>query len=67
LQIACQTVYAKSGESRDSMREDIPKDLLPFSARRVKGGRYVYSGRLEWIDMGPVNEVVNEALQKRKR
>jgi ABC-type Fe3+ transport system substrate-binding protein len=39
-QIAYQTVYAKSGESRDSMREDIPKDLLPFSVRRVKGGSY---------------------------
>jgi len=66
-QIAYQTVYAKLGESNESMREDIPKDLLPPSSRRVKGGKYIYSGRPEWIDMGPVNEVVNEALQKRKR
>jgi hypothetical protein len=60
-------VYAKSGESRDSMREDIPKDSLSPSSRRVKGGRYIYSGRPDWVDMGPVNEIVNEALQKRKR
>jgi hypothetical protein len=49
------------------MREDISKDPLPPSSRRVKGEKYIYSGRPEWIDMGPVNEVVNEALQKRKR
>src|SRR5262249_43326146 len=29
--------------------------------------RYIYSGRPEWVDMGPVNEVVNEALEKRRR
>ena len=45
----------------------VPKDLVPHSSRRVKGERYIYSGRPEWIDMGPVNEIVNEALQKRKR
>jgi len=66
-QIAYQTVYAKVGDARESMREDIPKDLVPPSSRRVKGGRYIYSGRPEWIDMGPVNEIVNEALQNRKR
>jgi ABC-type Fe3+ transport system substrate-binding protein len=66
-QIAYQTVYAKRSEANESMREDIPKDLLPPSSRRVKGGKYTYSGRPEWVDMGPVNEVVNEALQKRKR
>jgi hypothetical protein len=49
------------------MREDIPKDLVPPSSRRVKGGRYIYSGRPEWVDMGPVNEILNEALKKRKR
>ena len=65
-QIAYQAVYAKVGEARESMREDIPKELVPPSSRRVKGGRYIYSGRPEWIDMGPVNEIVNEALQKRK-
>ena len=45
----------------------VPKDLVPHSSRRVKGERYIYSGRPEWIDMGPVNEIVNEALQNRKR
>ena len=66
-QIAYQTVYAKAGDTRESMREDIPKELIPASSRRVKGGRYIYSGRPEWVDMGPVNEIVNEALQKRNR
>jgi hypothetical protein len=33
----------------------------------LRGERYIYSGRPEWIDMGPVNEIVNEALQNRKR
>jgi hypothetical protein len=55
------------GEANDSMRDGIPKDLLPPSSRRVKGGKYIYSGRSEWIDMGPVNEILNEALEKRKR
>ena len=66
-QIAYQTVYAKRDQANESMREDIPKDLIPASSRRVKGGRYIYSGRPEWVDMGPVNEIVNEALQKRSR
>ena len=35
-QIGYQTVYAKAGEARESMREDIPKDLIPASSRRVK-------------------------------
>ena len=41
----------------------VPKDLVPHSSRSVKGERYIYSGRPEWIDMGPVNEIFNEGLQ----
>ncbi len=61
-QNAYQTSFAQVGDIRQSMREDISKDVIPPAYRRVKGAKYIYSGRSEWIDMGPVNKVINEAL-----
>ena len=53
--------FASCLYSADNSIAAVPKNLVPYSSRRVKGERYIYSGRPERIDMGPVNEIVNEA------
>jgi hypothetical protein len=30
----------------------------------MKGVKYIYSGRPEWLDMGPVTKIIKEAQQK---
>lgn len=66
-QIAYQTTFARMGDIRQSMREDILKDVIPPTYRRVKGARYVYSGRPEWIDMAPVSRLIKEVLTEGKK
>jgi len=60
-QEAYQKVYASVGDIRQSMREDIPMDVIPPSQRRQKGVKYIYAGRPEWLDMAPVTKVIKEA------
>lgn len=62
-QIVYQSVMS-SGGVFESMREDIPKDVVPAGHRRAKGARYIYAGRPDWIDMTPVNKVISEAAGK---
>ena len=66
-QTAYQTIYAQLHDVRESMREDIPKDVIPAEFRRVKGAKYIYSGRPEWLDMKPVIKLVQEARQGGKK
>ncbi len=65
-QIAYQKAFAKIGDIRQSMREDIPKDVIPSAYRRVEGAKFLYSGQPEWIDMEPVMKLVNEVLGRVK-
>ena len=60
-----QKVYASVGDVRQSMREDISMDVIPASQRRQKGVRYIYAGRHDWLDMGPVTKVIKEAMAKK--
>lgn len=60
-----QIAYQTSGDIRDSMREDISKEIIPLDHRRIKGVKYIYSGRPDWVDMEPVNKIVSEVLGKR--
>jgi hypothetical protein len=60
-----QMAYQMSGDIRDSMREDISKEMIPLDHRRIKGVKYIYSGRPDWIDMETVNKIVSEVLGKR--
>lgn len=64
-QSAFQTNRAQAGSYAESMREDISKEVIPFAYRRVKGARYIYAGRPEWI-MGrdELSKVLNQALGK---
>lgn len=62
-----QKVYAQLHDVRQSMREDIPVDVIPPANRRQKGVRYIYSGRPEWLNMGPVSKLIKEAQQAAKK
>jgi iron(III) transport system substrate-binding protein len=61
-----QRAFAQQHDIRQSMREDISNEIIPPSHRRVKGVRYIYSGRPEWLDMGPVTKVIKEAQASKK-
>lgn len=66
-QTTFQNSYAEGGDFRESMREDIPKDVIPPSHRRAKGTNYIYSGRPEWIlGSAELRKLVNEALGMKK-
>jgi hypothetical protein len=49
------------------MREDISMDVIPPAYRRQKGVNYIYAGRPEWLDMGPVSRVIKEAQAAAKK
>jgi iron(III) transport system substrate-binding protein len=61
-----QKVYAQLHDVRQSMREDISMDVIPPNYRRIKGVKYIYSGRPEWLDMGAVTKVIKEARAGKK-
>jgi hypothetical protein len=48
------------------MREDISMEVIPANYRRQKGVNYIYAGRPEWLDMGPVSKLIKEAQQAAK-
>jgi iron(III) transport system substrate-binding protein len=59
-----QKVYAQLHDVRQSMREDISMEAIPPAYRRQKGVKYIYSGRPEWLDMGPVSKLIKEVQKK---
>ncbi len=61
-----QRAFAQQHDIRQSMREDISNEIIPPTHRRVKGVRYIYSGRPEWLEMGPVTKVIKEAQSAKK-
>jgi len=62
-----QRVYAQLHDVRQSMREDISMDVIPPAYRRQRDVKYIYAGRPDWLDMGPVTRVIKEAQQASKK
>jgi iron(III) transport system substrate-binding protein len=62
-----QKVFAQLHDVRQSMREDISMEVIPANYRRQKGVSYIYAGRPEWLDMGPVSKLIKQAQQAAKR
>jgi iron(III) transport system substrate-binding protein len=62
-----QKVFAQQHDIRQSMREDISMEVIPPTYRRMKGVKYIYSGRPEWLEMAPVTRVIREAQQAAKK
>ena len=61
-----QILYQRIEPEQDSLRIDIAKDDVPEYSRRVDGVNYVATERPEWMDMKPIQQMVNEIWQKRK-
>ena len=66
-QNAYQTVFAQLHDVRQSMREDISKDVIPPAYRRMNGVKYIYSGRPDWLDTTEVAKLIKEAQQEPKK
>jgi iron(III) transport system substrate-binding protein len=62
-QMVMQTEYAKAGHSgSNSLRIDIPKDMIPPDVRLIDGVDYVEVETPERMSMEPVLKIYNEAL-----
>jgi iron(III) transport system substrate-binding protein len=66
-QIAFQSTLADIGNYRESMREDISKEIIPLTDRRTKEHKYLFTSRADWMDMTPVLNHVTKALQEAKK
>jgi iron(III) transport system substrate-binding protein len=62
LQRAANTPY----NSEESLRTDIPKDMVRSEVRRVDGVKYILVDKPEYIDMAPIYETVAKALGQTK-
>ena len=65
-QIAFQRTANTPTNSEESMRIDIPKDMVPKELRRVDGVKYLLADKPEFMDMAPILEVVAKALAQSK-
>jgi iron(III) transport system substrate-binding protein len=61
-QIAFQNSADRSNTA-DSLRIDIPKDRILPESRRVEGIKYIVTDRADWMDMTPINKLVNESMK----
>jgi ABC-type Fe3+ transport system substrate-binding protein len=66
-----QTVYQKVSNTpintEESMRVDIPKDIIPAEDRRVDGVKYLLFDRPEFMEMKPIYDVLDRALSEKKK
>lgn len=66
-QMELQRVLARV-QAAESRRIDIPKDDVPEDVRWAEGIEYMeLDSRPEWIEMGPVYKIIDEALKEAKR
>jgi len=61
-QIAVQEEQARDNSGADSMRIDVPKDVVLSVYRRREGAKYLFVGTPERTNMQPIYKVVKEAL-----
>ena len=61
-QTALQRTTNTPTNSEESLRIDIPKDVVRSEVRRVDGIKYLLVDKPEFIDMTPIYEIVSKAL-----
>jgi iron(III) transport system substrate-binding protein len=66
-QLAYQKIANNPSNSEESLRIDIPKDMIPAELRRSDGVQYLMSDRPEYMEMKPIYEVLDRALAERKK
>ena len=62
-----QMAVQKEGETNDSLRIDIPKTDVRDHIRRRDGAHYTVTWAPHWMDVEPVQKVVNQALIEAKK
>jgi iron(III) transport system substrate-binding protein len=63
LQRTVNTPY----NSEESLRADVPKDMVRSDLRRVDGVKYLLVDRPEYIDMQPIYDIVEKAMAAGKK
>jgi iron(III) transport system substrate-binding protein len=66
-QMALQRAANTPNNSEESLRTDIPKDMVRSEVRRVEGVKYFLVDRPEYIDMTPIYDIVEKALVQAKK
>ena len=61
-QMAFQRTVNTPYNSEESLRMDIPKDMVRTEVRRVEGVKYFLAEKPEFMDMAPIYETVAKAL-----
>ncbi len=52
--------------SEESMRTDIPKDVVRSEVRRIDGVKYLLADKPEFMEMAPILEIVAKAQAQSK-
>jgi ABC-type Fe3+ transport system substrate-binding protein len=65
-QIALQRTTNTPYNSEESLRTDVPKDLVRNELRRIDGVKYLLVDKPEYIDMAPIYDIVEKAVAKSK-
>jgi iron(III) transport system substrate-binding protein len=66
-QIGFQRVANTPFNSEESMRIDVPKDMIAADVRRIEGVKYFLSDKPEFMEMAPIYELVDKALGQSKK
>jgi ABC-type Fe3+ transport system substrate-binding protein len=66
-QIVYQKVSNTPINTEESMRIDVPKDMIPVDDRRLDGVKYQLFDRPEYMEMKPIYDVLDRALAEKKK
>ena len=66
-QTALQRATNTPHNSEESLRTDIPKDMVRSELRRVDGVKYLLVDKPEYIDMAPIYDIVEKAMAQTKK
>jgi iron(III) transport system substrate-binding protein len=66
-QIALQRTTNTPYNSEESLRTDVPKDLVRNELRRIDGVKYLLVDKPEYIDMAPIYDIVEKAIAAGKK
>jgi len=66
-----QTVFQRAANtpnnSEESLRTDVPKDMVRSEVRRIDGVKYLLVDKPEYSEMGPIYQIVEQALAQAKK
>ena len=66
-QTALQRTANTPNNSEESLRIDIPKDMVRREVRRVDGVKYILVDKPEYMNMAPIQDLVEKALAQGKK